>query len=45
MCDVYGTDNDEWYARIDLRRGANCIALRNKKYRASLLREPPAKVG
>lgn len=33
----------DWNAVIDLSRGANCIALRNKKYNAALLREPPVR--
>ena len=32
--------NGYWHAKIDLVRGANCISLKNEKYRASLLREP-----
>lgn len=31
----------DWSAVIDLTHGANCISLRNKKYDAALLREPP----
>jgi aldose 1-epimerase len=31
----------DWCAKIDLAHGANCISLKNKKYGASLLREPP----
>ena len=33
--------NGDWSAVIDLNHGANCIALRNKKYNARLLRELP----
>ena len=31
----------DFTATVDLSRGANCIRLRNEKYGASLLREPP----
>lgn len=31
----------DWSAVIDTEHGANCIRLRNKKYGAKLLREPP----
>lgn len=31
----------DWEALIDVAHGANCIALRNKRYNAKLLREPP----
>ena len=31
----------DWHATIDLLHGANCISLRNEKYGANLLREPP----
>ena len=30
-----------WSAEIDTCRGANCISLKNERYRVSLLREPP----
>ena len=33
--------NGDWHATIDLLHGANCISLRNEKYGANLLREPP----
>ena len=33
--------NGYWHAEVDLAHGANCISLRNEKYSASLLREPP----
>ena len=33
--------NGYWRAAINLERGANCISLKNEKYGASLLREPP----
>ena len=32
---------DEYIAKIDSPNGANCISLRNKKYGAAILREPP----
>ena len=31
----------EWRAEIDVLSGANCISLKNERYRASILREPP----
>lgn len=31
---------EDYSAKINLSRGANCISLRNEKYRAKLLREP-----
>ena len=31
----------DYTATIDLSAGANCIRLRNEKYGAALLREPP----
>ena len=31
----------EWHAVIDVLSGANCISLKNERYRASILREPP----
>lgn len=34
-------EGGEWSAIIDVEHGANCISLRNKKYGAELLREPP----
>lgn len=34
-------ESGDWSAVIDLTHGANCISLRNKKYNAKLLREPP----
>ena len=34
-------ERDAWSAVIDLFHGANCISLRNKRYHATLLREPP----
>ena len=34
-------ENGDWSAVIDLAHGANCIELKNKRYGASLLREPP----
>ena len=34
-------ENSDWRAKIDLSHGANCIGLWNKRYDASLLREPP----
>ena len=37
-------ESGEWSAEIDLTHGANCVSLRNRKYGAVLLREPP-KVG
>ncbi len=33
--------NGDWSAVIDAEHGANCISLRNEKYEARLLREPP----
>lgn len=36
--------SDDWSAVIDLLHGANCISLRNKKYHAALLREPPENI-
>ena len=30
----------EWRAEIDVLSGANCISLKNERYRASILREP-----
>lgn len=32
--------NGDWYARINVSRGGNCISLRNKKYNCMILREP-----
>ena len=31
----------DWSATIDLARGANCISLKNRRFNASILREPP----
>lgn len=35
-------ENGSRYAQIDPNHGANCMKLRNKRYDAKLLREPPA---
>ena len=44
MCNVQIIEYCDWYAEIDLLHGANCISLRNKKYNAEILREPPISV-
>jgi aldose 1-epimerase len=31
----------DWSAMVDLARGANCISLQNRRFNASILREPP----
>lgn len=41
MCNVQIIESSDWYAEIDLLHGANCISLRNNKYGARILREPP----
>lgn len=37
---IYEIKNNEYTAKINLSRGANCISLRNSKYAAKILREP-----
>ena len=41
MKELIKLEHGDWQAVIHLSRGANCTALRNKKYNAALLREPP----
>ena len=41
MCKKENIRYADWYASVDLAHGANCISLRNEKYGAKLLREPP----
>lgn len=38
-CQIFEIKNQEYSARINLSRGANCISLRNEKYGARILRE------
>ena len=39
---MIGIQCDDYTAQVDLKHGANCISLRNKKYDAEILHEPPA---
>ena len=41
MSSKIGIAHGDWSAVIDTEYGANCIGLRNEKYGAKLLREPP----
>ena len=37
---IYELKKGDYSAKINLSRGANCISIRNEKYKAKLLREP-----
>lgn len=37
---IFELKSHDYSAKINLSRGANCISLRNKKYKAKILREP-----
>lgn len=37
---IYEIEFADYSAKINLSRGANCISLRNRKYKAKILREP-----
>lgn len=42
MSDMIRIENAEWSAEVEPRSGAKCISLRNKRYGATVLREPPS---